>query len=86
MTELNYEQRKALRRLGRGQTIKRSMRYDSVIRGCYSTDHYVHPRRDMNIVEWCDWKEEARRVNQPRINQRGRELLAQLDQEESCPE
>lgn len=49
---LTYEQRKALRRLGRGQTITRAMQRDPVIRECYSTDHYIHSRRDMNIVEW----------------------------------
>lgn len=83
---LTYEQRKALRRLGRGQTITRAMQRDPVIRECYSTDHYIHPRRDMNIAEWCDWEEEALRVNRPRINQHGRELLAQLEQEKKCRE
>ena len=62
----------------------RAMQRDPVIRECYSTSHYITPRRDMNIAEWCDWEEEARRVNRPRINQHGRELLAQLEQEEQC--
>lgn len=80
---LTYKQRKALRRLGRGQSITRAMQRDPVIRKCYSTDHYIYPRRDMNIAEWCDWEEEARRINRPRINQHGRELLAQLEQEKA---
>lgn len=38
MSDLNYMQRKALRRLDREQTISRNMRKDPVIRECYSTD------------------------------------------------
>lgn len=83
MSGLDYMQRKALRRLGHGQTITRTMQDDPLIRECYSTDHYITPRRDMSIVEWCDWEAQARRVNRPRINQHGRQLLTQLEQERS---
>ena len=78
MTELNYAQRKALRRLGRGQTISRSMQSDPLIQECYSTDHYVAMRKDMNIVEWCDWEAQARAINHPRINAYGKKLLKEL--------
>ena len=79
MTSLDYAQRKALRRLGRGQTINRTMQSDPVIRECYSTDHYIAPLRGMNIVEWCDWEEKARRVNRPLINSHGKKLLKELE-------
>ena len=63
MSGLDYAQRKALRRLGRGQTINRTMRNDPVIRECYSTEHYIYPPREMNIAEWCDWEAKARHPN-----------------------
>lgn len=72
-------QRKALRRLGRGQTINRTMQNDPLIRECYSIDHYIAPTRGMNIVEWCDWEEKARQVNRPRINSHGKKLLKELE-------
>lgn len=78
MSGLDYMQRKALRRLGRGQTITRTMRNDPVIRECYSTDHYIAPPRGMNTVEYCDWEEKARRINHPRINSHGKKLLKEL--------
>lgn len=82
MTGLDYAQRKALRRLGRGQTINRTMQKDPVIRECYSTDHYIASPRGMNIVEWCDWEEKARWVNRPRINNHGKKLLKELEEQE----
>lgn len=78
MSGLDYMQRKALRRLGRDQTINRTMLADPVIRECYSTDHYITPHRGMNIVEWCDWEEKARQVNRPRLNEHGKKLLKAL--------
>lgn len=87
MSGLDYMQRKALRRLGRGRKITNTMMDDPVIRECYSTDHYLTPRRDMNIVEWCDWEEKAWRVNRPRLNAHGKKLLAELNEtEDSCRE
>lgn len=82
MTGLDYMQRKALRRLGRGQSINRTMENDPVIKACYSTDHYIDPPRGMNIVEWCDWEEKARWVNRPRINNHGKKLLKELEVQE----
>ena len=79
MTDLDYAQRKALRRLGRGQTINRSMQDDPVIKQCYSTDHYIEPDAGMNIVEYCDWEEKARWTNHPRINDYGTKLLEELE-------
>ena len=79
MTDLSYMQRKALRRLGRGQTITRAMQDDPLIHECCSTDHYIAPRRDMNIVEWCDWETKAWYTNRPRINDYGKKLLKELD-------
>ena len=82
MTNLNYMQRKALRRLGRDQTINRTMQNDPLIQKCYSTDHYIDPPRGMNIVEYCDWEEKALRVNHPRINNHGKKLLKELETQE----
>jgi len=82
MTNLNYKQRKALRRLGRGQTINRTMRNDPIIRECYSTDHYIDPPHRMNIVECCDWEAKARQVNHPRLNSHGKKLLKKLEVQE----
>lgn len=82
MSGLDYAQRKALRRLGRGQTINRTIRNDPVIRECYSTDHYIDPPRGMNIVEWCDWEAKARWVNRPRLNSHGKKLLKELEMQE----
>lgn len=82
MSGLDYMQRKALRRLGRGQTINRTMQNDPVIQQCYSTDHYIDPPRRMNIVEYCDWEEKARQVNRPRINDRGKKMLKELQEQE----
>lgn len=79
MTGLDYAQRKALRRLGRGQSINRTMQNDPVIKACYSTDHYIAPPREMNIVEYCDWETKARWVNRPRINNHGKKLLKELE-------
>lgn len=82
MSGLDYMQRKALRRLGRGQTINRTMQNDPVIQQCYSTDHYIDPPRGMNIVEYCDWEEKARQVNRHRINDRGKKMLKELQEQE----
>lgn len=82
MSGLDYMQRKALRRLGRGQTINRTMQNDPVIQQCYSTDHYIDPPRGMNIVEYCDWEEKARQVNRTRINDRGKKMLKELQEQE----
>lgn len=51
MSVLTRAQRKALRHLGRGQTITRTMQNGPLIRQCYTTDHYIRPTPGMNIVE-----------------------------------
>lgn len=84
MPDLTYVQRKALRRLGRGQTISRTMQNDPLIQECYSTDHYVTLRKDMNIVEYCDWEAQARSINHPRINDYGKQLLKELEDTHDC--
>lgn len=78
---LSYDQRKALRRLGRGQTIPGRMLNDHVIRECYTWSECVKPEKpiyEMNIVEYCDW--EARIMSaRPVINEYGKRLLAELE-------
>lgn len=79
MTVLTFMQRKALRRLGRGQTITKTMSRDPLIKRCYSTDHYNAPPKNANIVEWCDWEGRAWFNNRPRINNYGKQLLQELE-------
>lgn len=85
MTHLTYTQRKALRRLSRGQTITRTQQADPLIQECIDTTHYITPPNldtipyPQSMFAWCDWEEKARAHNRPRLNQHGHELLNQLD-------
>lgn len=85
MTTLNYNQRKALRRLAQNKSINHSMRQDPVIKKCISTDHYISPPRvdkmpfPQSMIEWCDWEAQAHSTNWPRINEYGKQLLAELE-------
>lgn len=74
---LNKPQRQALRRISRGQTIKRSMAMDPTVKSFYTLD-VPAPHPDMNIVEWCDWEAEARSVR-PQLTEFGAEVLKALD-------
>lgn len=78
--DLTYTQRKALRRLSRGQTISRSQVADPLLRQCFTTDHYPAPPTGdaLNEVTWCDW-ETAVRNCRPQLTDLGRALLAELD-------
>lgn len=84
MNSLNFSQRKALRRLGRGQTINRTMYTDPIISRCISRDHYIEPPDIFNtpypqcMIDWFDWEKKAYRQNRPRLNTYGRELLSRL--------
>jgi len=77
MTDLNYHQRKALRRLGRGQSISGRMLTDPLISQCFEWSESTEPPADMDIIEWCDWEARLRSVY-PVLNGFGKELLAQL--------
>lgn len=83
MTTLNYEQRKALRRLSRGGSIPRRMLADSLISQCFEWSQPIQPPKpipEMNIVEYCDW--EARRISaRPVLNDFGKRLLDELESE-----
>ena len=80
--QLSYMQRKALRRLGRGQSITHTMAADPLIQRCYTTDHYEHPDPYLNVVDYCDWQARSLINNLPRITDYGKKLLAELDGEE----
>ena len=89
MSDLDYHQRKALRRIGRGKFPNRTMMDDPVIRQCYTTDH-IGPPPDMtnlpfpqSMFVWCDWEAWARSQS-PRLTDMGRELLSELDGVASC--
>lgn len=87
MTELNYKQRKALRRLGRGQTINYSMYSDPIIRNCIDRSDFPQ-KPDLNAKEYpynmfddCDWIEKMMSYR-PKLSSYGRKLLKELDEEE----
>jgi hypothetical protein len=75
--KLTYQQRKALRRLGRGQTISRTQEADPLIQSCIEPIEPPIPPEDMNIVEWCDWEAifSSRRLV---LNEKGLHLLAEI--------
>ena len=83
--DLDYHQRKALRRLGRGKSINRSMLNDPVIERLYSLDHITPPPNlddlpyPLDMFAWCDW-EEAVRGEGPRLNELGKKVLASLEE------
>lgn len=80
MTELNYMQRKALRRLARGQTIPHRMLKDPIISQCVTWPQLEppKPKDQMNIIEYFDWFELVRHTR-PTINNYGKELLKGLE-------
>lgn len=85
MTELNAMQRKALRRISRGQSVSSEAWNDPVIRDCIDTSHYLQPPDLDNLlypqsmIEWCDWEDRARLHNKPRLNEYGKKLLKELE-------
>lgn len=77
--KLTYSQRKALRRLGRGQTISRTMKRDTLIKQCYTLNAPPPPpTSEMNIVTYTDW-EATVQTAKPVINAYGQQLLNQLE-------
>ena len=76
--KLTNSQRKALRRLGRGQTISRTMMRDTLIKQCYTLNAPPPPpASEMNIVTYTDW-EATVQTAKPVINAYGQQLLNQL--------
>lgn len=77
--KLSNSQRKALRRLGRGQTISRTMMRDTLIKQCYTLNAPTPPpASEMNIVTYTDW-EATVQTAKPVINACGRQILNQLE-------
>lgn len=83
--ELTRSQRKALRRLSRGQSIPRSAYHDPLIQKCIDRTHYITPPDitalpyPESMFVWEDWEAKARRINRPRLNDYGKQLLKQLE-------
>lgn len=78
-SELSYLQRKALRRLGRGRSIGRSMAADPLLARCFVIDSPPLPVHG-DVMEYCDW--EARALHafaHPALTDYGRELLSALE-------
>lgn len=79
--ELSYSQRKALRRISRGQSINKSMLSDLVIKQCYQLELDDLPQ-PFNELEYYDWVEQARwACSHPTLTPYGKELLDRLDTE-----
>lgn len=77
--KLTNSQRKALRRLGRGQTISRTMMCDTLIKQCYTLNAPTPPpASEMNIVTYTDW-EATVQTAKPVISAYGQQLLNQLE-------
>lgn len=77
--KLTNSQRKALRRLGRGQTISRTMMRDTLISQCYTLHAPTPPpASEMNVVTYTDW-ETTVQTAKPVINAYGQQLLNQLE-------
>lgn len=76
--ELDYRQRKALRRLGKGKSISRTDSNDHVISRCYSYNIPNPPRgNDLNVVSWCDW-EAAAMSAKPQLTEFGEAVYKEL--------
>lgn len=77
-SDLTYKRRKALRRLGRGQTITNTMAQDPIVGLFYDTPDYLQLPEVYTVVEWCDW---AARVSSYKraLNRFGLEVLHELE-------
>lgn len=75
--QLTYMQRKAVRRMGRGQSISKSQMNDPLIRELSSTDHYPAPPETYNMCEHADWVSHMHSA-QPRLNSLGTRVLQAL--------
>jgi hypothetical protein len=81
VSELTYDQRKALRRISRGKSIPHRMVVDPLISRCFEWSTPLAPPKPvahMNIIEYCDW--EARVTSAcPVLNEFGKNLLSRLE-------
>ena len=75
--ELNYMQRKALRRLGRGKAVNRSMYNDPLIRTFLDTTDAPELPEPYNVVTWTDWVHDVRDYT-PQLNEAGLAALEEL--------
>ena len=81
MIDLTYDQRKALRRISRGQSISRRMAADETIQRCFEWSAPIAPPKplpEMNIIEWCDWEARLHSVR-PVLTEFGGQVLAALE-------
>lgn len=78
---LDFRQRKALRRIGRGQSVNRSMLDDPLVKAFYVRNIPSPPTGDdLNIVTWSDWESDLRfSLTHPRITLFGKEVLEELE-------
>ena len=82
---LDYRQRKALRRIGRGKSVNKSMLSDDLVKLFYVGGVVDSPPTgdDLNIVSWCDWEAQVRSsLMSSRITKFGLEVLEELNMSE----
>lgn len=81
---LDYQQRKALRRIGRGKSINNSMLADPLVKTFYVSSALNPPTGDnLNVVTWCEWEADFHfSLSHPRITPFGREVLEELGEPE----
>lgn len=75
---LDYQQRKAVRRLARGQKISAGQTSDPLIQQLTSTDHYPVLEIGADMAEWCDWYFTMIALS-PRLTDLGRAVFEALD-------
>lgn len=75
--ELNYHQRKVLRRIARGQTVQNRMYFDPVLTPLIAYDP-PPPPVNPNVLEWVDWEVELRN-SRAVLTELGKQALAELD-------
>lgn len=76
--DLDYRQRKALRRLGKGKSITRAAARDPLLSQYFRHNIPKPPRgNDLNVVSWCDWESTARGAK-PQLSELGEAVYKEL--------
>jgi hypothetical protein len=79
VTRLTRQQRKAIRRMGRGQSISNSQIDDPLIQELTAPDHHPELPENYNVADYCDWVAHMHSVR-PRLNSLGMKVLQDLGQ------
>lgn len=75
---LNADQRKYLRRVGKGKSFPNRMACDKLFKKFYNSNIPEPPKGDdLNIVTWCDWEAQAS-FARPCLTEYGEQVHAEL--------